>query len=621
MSDLTIGDVLDVRHAERPQWAPDGRRIGFLWNRNGPVPLYAADGNEVVRLSVGDEPVREFCWDGADALYVQEGRVYRVAPGGAPSVAIDVGDPAGSLRPGPDGTLAFTAGGAVWVMGRASLRRLSLPGGDASLPARPWGPDGRLLLQYRDGERRFAAVADRDGHLIWRTEAGFRWRGGAVGWAGSRVIVLRTLDGRRRRRLVAVEPGTGVEETLVYEEDPAGLGGPPGPVIAPDGTAIAVYLAPNGWDNLHVLELATGALTRLSAGEWEDFGHSADPPDWSPDSQRLVFASNRGALAERQLHVAGRAGGGARVITADRGTSCDAVWSPDGTRIAYLHCGLDTACDLWLWDGSTARRLTDSLPVAFTRERIVVPEEVRYPSAYDGAPVPGYLWRPRGEGRHAALIWIHGGPARQMRLGWQPLHSYMLFYAFHQYLAERGYAALWVNYRGGIGYGRGWERGARAVPGGQGIVDCGDVVGGAAFLREQPFVDPERVGVWGLSWGGYLTLSALTRHPGTFSVGVNLAGMWDMDLERPRETPAYSPKELGHQLRDPLYNLQGTADRNVSFKQMDAIVRDGVRHHLPFWTEYYPGEVHVFEHREVWEDAFGKIESALARHLRPGTAV
>lgn len=614
MSGLTIGDVLDVRHAERPQWSPDGR-IGFLWNQNGPVPLYAHDGEALAQLSEGEEPVREFCWDGQDALYVQEGRVYRVAPGGRPAVAIDVGTPVTSLRVGPD-ALAFAAAGAVWVLGAGCLRRLDLPA-EASLPSRPWGPDGQLIVQYRDGDRRFVAVADRGGHLIWRTQAGFRWRGGAVGWAGSRVLVLRTSDARSRRRLVAADPATAVEETLLYEEDPAGLNGAPGPVISPDGTAVAVYLAPNGWDNLHVLELATGALTRLSVGEWEDFGHSADPPEWSPDSRRLVFASSRGALGERQLYVASRDGATVTRITDHRGTSCDAVWSPDGARIAYLHAGLQSACDVWLWDGQTSRALVESLPAAFTRARIVVPEEVRYPSAYDGTPVPAYLWRPAGEGRHPALIWIHGGPMRQMRAGWPPLHSYMLFYAFHQYLAERGYAALWVNYRGGIGYGRAWERGARAVPRGQGVVDGGDVVGGAAFLREQPFVDPDRVGIWGLSWGGYLTLSALTRHPGMFSVGVNLAGMWDMDLEHPRELPAYSPKELGHQLRDPLYNLQGTADRNVTFKQMDAIIRDGVRHHLPFWTEYYPGEVHVFEHREVWEDAFGKIESALARHLRP----
>jgi dipeptidyl aminopeptidase/acylaminoacyl peptidase len=616
VSGLTVGDVLDVRHAGRPQWSPDGRRVGFLWNQNGPVPLYVWDGEGLLRVSEGEPPVREFCWDGEDALYVQEGRVHRAAPGARPVLAVDVGAPVGSLRVGPGGVLAFTAGGTVWILGRGSLRRLDLPA-DASLPGSPWGPDGHLMVQYRDGERRFVAVADRDGHLIWRTEAGWRWRGGAIGWAGGRVLALRGSDGRRRRRLVAADPFTGVEETLLYEEAPAGLASPPGPVLSPDGTAVAVYLAPNGWDNLHVLELATGSLRRLTAGEWEDFGHSSDPPEWSPDAQRLVFASSRGSLAERQLYVASRDGASVRQITDMRGTSCDAVWSPDGTRIAFLHCGPDTACDLWLWDGQLARRLTESLPAAFTRQRMVVPEEVRYPSAHDGAPVPAFLWRPKSEGRHPALVWVHGGPMRQMRFGWQPLHSYMLFYAFHQYLAERGYAALWVNYRGGIGYGRAFERGARAVPRGQGVVDCGDVVGGAAFLRQQPFVDPERVGVWGLSWGGYLTLCALTRHPGTFAVGVNLAGMWDMDLERPREAAAFSPKELGHRLRDPLYNLQGTADRNVSFRQMDAIVRDGVRHHLPFWTEYYPGEVHVFEHRDVWEDAFAKIEAALARHLRP----
>lgn len=611
---LTIGDVLDVRHPGRPAFSPDGRYIGFLWNQNGPVPLYAADGQQLLQVSAGKEPVTGFAWDGVSVLYVQEGKVYRAVPGEQPEVAIDPGQPVSSLRVSPHGTV-FVSGDAVWVLGAGSLRRVRL-GEGASLPAAPWGPEGALLVNYREDGKRYVAVVAPDGSLAWRTESGGRWRGGAVGWAGRRAIYLETPDGRRKRRLMATDP----TEVLLYEEDPAGLGSPPGPAIAPDGTAIAVHLAPNGWDNLHVLELATGELKRLSNGEWEDFGHSADPPAWSPDSRRLAFASNRGAPAERQVYVTGRDGSETRAVTALRGTSCDAVWAPDGSRLAFLHCGLEEACDLWLEDAGGVRRLTDSLPAAFAQTRQVVPEEVRYPSRYDGAPVPAYLWRPAAfdpERRYPALVWIHGGPMRQMRLGWQPLHSYMLFYAFHQYLAQRGYVALWVNYRGGIGYGRAFERGARAVPRGQGTVDCGDVVGGAAYLRGLPFVDPERVGIWGLSWGGYLTLSALTRHPGTFAVGVNLAGMWDMELERPRDPQAYSPKERGADLRDPLYNFQGTADRNVSFKQMDAIVKDATRLHLPFWTEYYPGEVHVFEHRENWEDAFAKIESAFARHLGP----
>src|SRR5690606_351832 len=153
---------------------------------------------------------------------------------------------------------------------------------------------------------------------------------------------------------------------------------------------------------------------------------------------------------------------------------------------------------------------------------------------------------------------------------------------------------------------------------------------------------PASIGVYGLSYGGYLTLGALTKHPEVFAVGINIAGIWDWQQYEDARTKASpgarfhgmsrlggpqgehnaeawfqaSPRNFVAQMTRPLLNLMGTADANVDYEQMDSIIRDCVEHGKDFAVAYYPGESHMFTWRKTWEDAFPRIERAFQRYLK-----
>ncbi|MDR7419309.1 MAG: prolyl oligopeptidase family serine peptidase [Armatimonadota bacterium] len=226
---------------------------------------------------------------------------------------------------------------------------------------------------------------------------------------------------------------------------------------------------------------------------------------------------------------------------------------------------------------------------------------------------------------------------RQMREGFPPLETYAFFYEVSLWLAELGIVSCLVNYRGGIGYGRAFEQGNS---GGLAVLECEDCVRAGEYLKTVPFVDPNRVGVWGISYGGWLTMASLVRSPQTFALGINIAGIWDFERwmswakvhyrpacdyflgrargpkdQHPAVWEAASPARLVAQMRAPLVNFHGTKDAAVPLEQMDLIVRDCVAHQKTFETHYYPDETHLFTQRVTWRDALQKVVSAIDRYM------
>jgi dipeptidyl aminopeptidase/acylaminoacyl peptidase len=227
-----------------------------------------------------------------------------------------------------------------------------------------------------------------------------------------------------------------------------------------------------------------------------------------------------------------------------------------------------------------------------------------------------------------------------MRYGWHPLKSYNILYSFFQYLLHQGYLILSVDYRGSSGYGRRYEEASYMY---LCVGDLADVVAGADFLNGLGCVDPDSIGIFGLSYGGYLTLGALTKYPLIFAVGINIAGVYDWIQYAEWIDRAYvgapwygafarlggskkaanadawhnaSPRNFINQLQRPLLNLMGTADANVDYAQIEAIVSDCVELRKDFSMMSYPNETHVFTHRATWVDAFTRIESAFERYLK-----
>src|SRR5580698_7899386 len=218
------------------------------------------------------------------------------------------------------------------------------------------------------------------------------------------------------------------------------------------------------------------------------------------------------------------------------------------------------------------------IPADFPADKLLTPQQVIF-SAADGMPIHGQLFLPTSAsdgGKHHALVFFHGGSRRQMLLGWHYMDYYSNAYAMNQYLASLGYIVLSVNYRSGIGYGLNFREALNY--GAAGASEFNDVQGAGLYLKSRSDVDGAHIGVWGGSYGGYLTALALSRASDLFAAGVDFHGVHDWTLELRNWQPSYDPASDPNAARvawessplayiktwrSPVLLMQGDDDRNV----------------------------------------------------------
>ncbi|MBV8972096.1 MAG: S9 family peptidase [Sphingomonadaceae bacterium] len=270
---------------------------------------------------------------------------------------------------------------------------------------------------------------------------------------------------------------------------------------------------------------------------------------------------------------------------------------------------------------------------AYPSQALVVPQRVTF-NAADGTVVHGQLFATPGEGaRKPAVIFVHGGPPRQMLLGWSYMDYYANAYAVNQALALRGFVVLSVNYRLGIGYGRAFQHPEHAGP--AGASEYQDVVAGAKYLQSLTMVDPARVGIWGGSYGGYLTGLALARNSDIFKAGVDLHGVHDWTRTAFEEFAPAKRYEQGDWAeflkvafksspdadiatwKSPVLLIQGDDDRNVRFNQTVDLARRLDAAGVPFEELVLPDEIHGFLRHASWLKVDAATIDFLTRVLKP----
>jgi len=338
----------------------------------------------------------------------------------------------------------------------------------------------------------------------------------------------------------------------------------------------------------------------------------------SPDGRWLVFAANAGddPLDIDRRHVVKVPVDRARpeVMTPGAGNEWTPVVTGDGRTLAFIGATAQRpplVTVMPLGGGPPRTLAADRLPADFPTAQLVTPKQVVF-TASDGVRVHGQLFeRPGGAARKAAVIFVHGGPPRQMLLGWHYSDYYANAYAVNQYLASRGFVVLSVNYRLGIGYGYDFHQPPGA--GARGAAEYLDVVAGAEYLKTLPQVDPAGIGIYGGSYGGFLTAMALARNSDLFAAGVDIHGVHDwtgerarglMTRERYEEPPdmeralevAYrsSPVSSMDTWRSPVLVIHGDDDRNVRFSQSTDLVRRLEERGIPHETMLVVGDTHHF---------------------------
>jgi dipeptidyl aminopeptidase/acylaminoacyl peptidase len=250
------------------------------------------------------------------------------------------------------------------------------------------------------------------------------------------------------------------------------------------------------------------------------------------------------------------------------------------------------------------------IPSDYPTTQLVTPKKVVF-KASDGIEVHGQLFESAGgETKKPAIVYVHGGPPRQMLLGWHYSDYYANAYAMNQYLASRGYVVLSVNYRLGIGYGHDFHRPENA--GAQGASEYLDVKAGGEYLRRLPQVDARRIGIYGGSYGGFLTALALARDSQLFAAGVDIHGVHNWTAERAQSllAPAYekapdtqqaldvawqsSPVASIDKWKSPVLLIHGDDDRNVRFSQTTDLVRRLEKTKVVFEELVIPDDTHHF---------------------------
>ncbi|HET7698610.1 MAG TPA: prolyl oligopeptidase family serine peptidase [Vicinamibacterales bacterium] len=682
---LTIDQLIDIRHPSGPQWSRDSKWIAFTWDRAGVSNLYVvpADGSAKPRALTDTDAPQGYFWSArSDGIqFFQQGELMTIPlEGGAarPLPGVTFRSPSVSR----DGTRV------AYVGDRGAIRVRSLTEGSddviATVNVPPtaitWIDDTRLALTGAGGRgetKRHEQTPEYSGSKIIYTiteripgpppdmyvlnltdgkirrydggpGGGFGGRGGPR-WVDRTRFILDRQSPDYKRRAILLGSTEGGEPKVLTEDvkdkfwsmtgDARG-----GSQASPDGQWISFLSDRDGWDHLYVMKPDGGEPIQLTKGSYE-----AWRPSWSPNSREIAFDSNEGANpGQRHIRILSLAGDAPgkeiRTVTSGRGTNTDAQWSPDGRWLVYQHTDPQNSADLYVIDTTTPNarpvRLTDSMPAGVDRSQFVEPQLVQYPGP-DGKPVPAYLFVPKNLDRarkHPAIVWVHGDGVNQNYDGWHVQRNYAVYYSFHQYLLQKGYVVLAPDYRGSIGYGSAWREGVYMDVGGN---DFKDAAMSADYLKTLPYVDANRLGIWGLSYGGFFTMLAVTERPAAFQAAVNVAGVVDyaMYYEDPYHggwtvsrigTPEQNPKvyaqasPVSHvdRLVTPLLVLHGTADVNVpylhSVRLIDALLKNNKGPLVEFMT--YPGELHYFTREHVLRDAWTRVDDFFARHLKPQPA-
>jgi dipeptidyl aminopeptidase/acylaminoacyl peptidase len=290
-----------------------------------------------------------------------------------------------------------------------------------------------------------------------------------------------------------------------------------------------------------------------------------------------------------------------------------------GTRVALLTADTNRPQSVGVVSssGGDVKVIFPKLSADFPSAAHVVPQNVTL-KAEDGLRFNNQLFVPtdvRPGDRRPALIFVHGGPQRQMLLGYHYRHFYHMAYGVNQWFASRGYIVLSVNYRSGIGYGRSFRMAPNT--GGRGNAEYQDVLAAGKYLQGRPDVDPDRVGIWGLSYGGVLTAQALARNSDIFKAGVDLAGVHLRGNSIEPGNVAYESSAISQigTWKSPVLLLHGDDDRNVAFSQTTGLVQLLRAHNVHYELIVFPDDVHDSLLYSRWMYTFNRAEAFIRRFI------
>jgi dipeptidyl aminopeptidase/acylaminoacyl peptidase len=607
-------------------WSPDARILAYVRGgssdnpeKRAPNPAHLADGAEqdvwmtslnggaARKVGAGHAPT--FSPAGDLLTWFSDGQIWYQRPadiGAKPPRSIRVFGDCKSFTWSPDGRkLAFVSDrGSHSFVGVFSPATDSIafvdPGSDHdSYPV--WSPDSREIAFIRvpyfkeenfDGPQRtgepwsirVADVATGQGRELWRAAAG----------QGS---VFRALDATQQLYWMA------------------------------DGRLIFPWEA-DGWLHLYSIASDGGKARLLTPGKFE-----VENATGAPDRSAVVYSSNQNDSERRHIWKVS-ASTAPFALSSGEGIETQPAVGSDSRTVAVLRSDARMPMRPAVLAGPAQIRdlAPQMIPADFPSDRMVAPQAVTY-SATDGMRIHGDLFLPPASGacvRHPAVVFVHGGSQRQMLLGWHSMDYYSGAYALDQYLVSRGYVVLSINYRSGIGYGLDFREALQYGP--TGASEFRDVEGAGLYLRGRCDVEPDHIGIWGGSWGGFLTALALARDSKLFAAGVDLSGVHDWNIDNPQNFQISdtavdinarwrlawqsSPLASVDEWRSPVLLVQGDNDDEVPFLQTVQLAAALRQRKVAVRELIFPDEVHDFLLYRNWLAAYSATAAFFDEHFR-----
>ncbi len=673
---FSLAQVLSYPQPMGMTSAHDGRSIAYVLDERGVRSLWFAsapdfaprklwdsgtdDGQELTNLNISDDGkyvvyVRggshdanwmERPWPDSDLSPVQPHLAVMSIPiaGGTPKMLADGDAPVIS----PDSTtVAFLhdPDQSVWtasIDGSRDASRLFFDlVSDADLA---YSPDGKeFAFTSKRGDHSFIGIYRNQGTPLQFLAPTTNRDSGAV-WSpdGSQVAFLRIPGaGGPPRDLVkrqarpwsiwVAEVASGRAHEIWHSggglrDSVPGINGPQLNWLA--GNNLMFISEQTNWPNIYEMNTPGGRARDITPGSF-----MVEDTAISPDRSTIFYTANTGNasgdVARRHIFRVSASGGRPQQVT----SGTDSQWWPQAVNggVAYVNAGSREPFTI-AFNGHKLN--SDQIPADFPTASLVVPKLVSFKST-DGLTIQGTLFVPNGySGKRPAVIFVHGGPPRQMMTNWHYFDYYSFGYGSNQYLANRGVVVLSVNYRLGIGYGHDFQYPAHAGP--AGASEYNDIVAAAKYVQHLPDVDSKRIGIYGGSYGGYLTAMALAKNSDIFKVGADQHGVHDWsdfpewydagNLHRYQQPDVKtflktawlsSPDAYISTWRSPVLLIQGDDDRNVRFHQTVDLAERLRLAHVYYEELVIPNEIHGFLRWQSWLDADTAADAFLMRYLKP----
>lgn len=670
---FSIEQVISAPFPTELTASPVGNKVAWVLNRQGVRNIWLSD-------AAGGTPQQLTNYQGdngqdiSNLIFTNDGNSIIFVRGGAPNSAGELPNPAelqesveraifiidiGSKaikklatgyypRLSPKGDLlAYLAANQVWTVRLDATNAAKLFQTRGNQNSIRWSPDGsKIAFVSNRNDHSFVGICevstkeikflspstDLDGSPVWsadgkqigfvrirseRDRLTFEAKRQGLAWS----IWVADADSGKSRKLWEAKNGMG----SVFFSNALNGSSPENPIFWTSDNYLIFPYEGDGWHHLYAISANGGEAKLLTAGQGE-----VEFSMLSTDKKSIIYNANIGDIDRRHLWKVSMTSMPTQ-LTTGKGIEWGATQSGDGTIFCLHSDATMPARPAVLKNGKLEDISPETMPKDFPSNGLVEPQTVMITAA-DGMQIPCQLFLPKkhnaGE-KHPAAIFFHGGSRRQMLLGFNYSDYYHKAYALNQYLASQGYVVLSVNYRSGIGYGMEFREALNY--GATGASEYNDVIGAGLYLKGRADVNASKIGLWGGSYGGYLTALGLSRASDLFACGVDIHGCHDWNMVVKGFIPAYDPQKRSEWARrafesspmhfidgwkSPVLLIHGDDDRNVPFSETVTLAEQLSKRNVYYEQLIFPDEVHGFLLHQNWLNAYKATAAFFDKFLK-----